>query len=162
MNKVKAMQTIERLLKTDFKYIYKKENLDFFELNLTFQMDSNTHELQTNIKFLDEWFDVLAFISPSVLKVGSGCYWEAIQTVNHVNWYTKGAGRFYVDAYGDLAYSLRINYDFLEKEPNLVIKNINETIDFYSDLFIPFLDVCLGKKTFNEAKQFIDSMWGVK
>lgn len=71
-------------------------------------------------------------------------------------------GRFYVDAYGDLAYSLRISYDFLEKEPNLAIRNIEEAIGFYSDLLIPFLDVYLGKKIFNEAKQFINDIWGIK
>lgn len=46
MNKIEAMQTVENLLKKNFKYLYKKEKLNIFELHLSFQMDSNTHELQ--------------------------------------------------------------------------------------------------------------------
>ena len=46
MNKIEAMQTVENLLKKNFKYLYKKEKMNIFELHLSFQMDSNTHELQ--------------------------------------------------------------------------------------------------------------------
>ena len=49
MNKIEAMQTVENLLKKNFKYLYKKEKLNIFELHLSFQMDSNTHELQTSV-----------------------------------------------------------------------------------------------------------------
>lgn len=35
MNKVKAIQTIERLLKTNFKYIYKKEKTLGVEPNIS-------------------------------------------------------------------------------------------------------------------------------
>ena len=51
MNKIEAMQTVENLLKKNFKYLYKKEKLNIFELHLSFQMDSNTHELQQALNF---------------------------------------------------------------------------------------------------------------
>ena len=160
MNRAKAMQTVEELLKKDFKYLCKKEKLNIFELHLSFQMDSNSHELQSSMDFQENWLNVLTFISPTALKIGSDAYWQALLIVNYVNWYTKSAGRFYIDSYGDLAYSLRINYDFLDKEPHMAIKEIEAAIDYYADLFIPFLDVCLGTKSFNDTKIFIDDMWG--
>lgn len=160
MNRTKAVQTVESMLKKDFKYLYKKEKLNLFELHLSFQMDCKTHELQSSMDFQEKWLDILTFISPTVLKIGSDAYWQAMQTVNLVNWYTKAAGRFYIDTNGDLAYSLRINYDFLEKEPYMAIKEIEAAIDYYADLFVPFLDVCLGKKTYIDVKKFIDEMWG--
>ena len=154
------MQTVESLLKKDFKYLCKKEKLNLFELHLSFQMGSNTHGLQSSINFEENWIDVLTFISPTVLKVKSDYYCHAIQTVNYVNWYTKGAGRFYIDEYGDLAYSFRTNYDLLEKDSPIVIKELETTIAYYSDLFNLFLDVCLGRKSFNDFRQSIDEMWG--
>ncbi|HFI0250425.1 TPA: hypothetical protein ACGO6U_000936 [Streptococcus suis] len=162
MNRTEAMQTVESLLKNNFKYLYKKEKLNIFELHLSFQMDSKTHELQTSMDFKDTWVDILTFISPTALKVGSDEYYEVLKTVNYVNWYTKANGRFHVDTYGDLAYSLRIKYDFLEAEPHMAINEIETAIDYYADLFVPLLDVCLGKKSFNDAKTFIDEMWGDK
>ena len=160
MNRAKAMQIVESLLKKNFKYLYKKEKLNIFELHLTFQMECKTHELQTSMEFQDAWVDILTFISPTTLKIESDEYYEVLKTVNYVNCYTKANGRFYVDTYGDLAYSLRIKYDFLDAEPHMAISEIEATIDYYADLFIPLLDVCLGKKSFNDAKVFIDEMWG--
>jgi tetratricopeptide (TPR) repeat protein len=159
MNRAKAILTVEKLLKKKFKYLCKKEKINIFELHLFFRMASNTHELQSSMKFREKWLDILAFISPTALMVGSDNYWKAIQTVNYVNWYMKGSGRFYVDSYGDLVYSLRINYDFLEGQPDMAIKEIETAIDYYSDLFNSFLDVCLGLKDFDEAKTFIDDLW---
>ena len=94
------------------------------------------------------------------MEIESDEYNEALKTVNYINWNIKSNGRFYVDTYGDLAYSLRIKYDFLGAEPHMAINEIEVAIDYYSDLFIPLLDVCLGKKIFNDAKVFIDEMWG--
>lgn len=67
------MQSVENLLKKDFKYLCKKDILNLFELHLSFQMDSNTHGLQSRIDFQEKLVDVLTFISPTVLKQkGSG------------------------------------------------------------------------------------------
>lgn len=57
MTRTEAMQTVESLLKNNFKYLYKKEKLNIFELHLSFQMDSKTHELQTSMDFKDTWVD---------------------------------------------------------------------------------------------------------
>jgi len=160
MNKIEALKTVDSLLKNNFKYLYKKEKLNIFELHLSFQMDSKTHELQTSMNFEDDWLDILTFISPTAMEIESDEYNEALKTVNYINWNIKSNGRFYVDTYGDLAYSLRIKYDFLGAEPHMAINEIEVAIDYYSDLFIPLLDVCLGKKIFNDAKVFIDEMWG--
>lgn len=160
MNRIEAMQTVESLLKNNFKYLFKKQKLNLFGLHLSFQMDCKTHELQASLDFQDTWVDILTFISPTVLEVGSDEYHEALKTANYVNWYIKANGRFYVDTYGDLAYSLRIKYDFLDAEPHMAISEIEAAIEYYSDLFIPLLDVCLGKKLFHDTKVFIDEMWG--
>ncbi len=39
-------------------------------------------------------------------------------------------------------------------------KEIECAIDYYADLFVPLLNVCQGKTSFNDTKQFIDNMWG--
>lgn len=159
MHRIEAMKTVESLMKNNFKYLYKKEKLNIFELHFTFQMDSKTHELQMSMDFQDTWVDILTFISPTALKVGSDEYHEVLRTVNYVNWFTKAYGHFYVDTYGDIAYSLRIKYDFLDVVPQMAIREIEAAVDYYSDLFILLLDICLGKKSFEDAKVFIDEMW---
>ena len=122
-------------------------------------MDSLTHELQVGIQFEDTFADVLAFISPTVLVVDSPEYLEAIKACNFINWWTKSFGRFYVDTYGDVAYSLRLKYDFIEREPDLAIKEIEAAIDYYADLFVPLLEVCLGKKKAKDIERYIDMIW---
>ncbi len=102
MTRAKAMQIVEKLLKKDFKYLCKECRLKIYTLHLSFLMDSQTHNLQANLDFQENWVDVLCFISPTELTVGSENYWQALQTVNYVNWYTKAAGRFYIDTYGDI------------------------------------------------------------
>ena len=83
-----------------------------------------------------------------------------MKTINYINWNIKSWGRLYVDDFGDIAYSLRINYDILNSIPQESIKEIEATVDYYSDLFIPLLDVSQGKKSFDETKLFINDMWG--
>jgi hypothetical protein len=109
--------------------------------------------------FQECWCDILCFISPTVLMADSENYWETLQTVNFINWNVKSWGRFYVDIYGDVAYSLRIDYDMLEKSPQMCAKEIECAVDFWSDLFIPLLNTCQGKAFFTETKQFIEAMW---
>ena len=155
------MQAVTNILQQDFKYLYKKVNTTIHTLHLTFQMDSKSHCLQMSFDFQERWCDILCFISPTVLTVDSENYWEALQTVNLINWNIKSRGRFYVDDFGDVAYSLRIDYDMLEKSPKMYAKEIECAVDFWSDLFIPMLNICQGKASFAEAKQFIEAMWGM-
>jgi hypothetical protein len=119
-------------------------------------MDSDTHELQASLDFQEDWVDVLIFISPTPLEVGTKNYWQASQTVNYVNCYCKAFGRFYIDLHGDLAYSLRFKYDFLEAEPHMVIAEIQVAIEYYIDLFATLLGVCLGKISFDKVRLLID------
>lgn len=160
MIKLKIMKQVDCLIKRNFKYLYKKEQANLMELHYTFKMDSLTHELQAGIQFEDSFADVLVFISPTALIVDSPEYLEAINACNYINWWAKIFGRFYVDEYGDLAYSLRFTYDFIEREPEITVKEIEAAIDFYADLFIPLLDVCLGKKTAKDIEKDINDIWG--
>lgn len=159
MTRARAMQAVTNILQQDFKYLYEKENTDIHTVHLTFQMDSRSHCLQMSFDFQERWCDILCFISPTVLTVGSENYWEALKTVNFINWNIKSWGRFYVDDFGDIAYSLRIYYDALEKTPQMCAKEIECAVDFWSDLFIPLLNVCQGKASFAETKRFIEAMW---
>ena len=160
MNKVSAMQAIDRILKEDFKYLYIRDRIDINTLHLTFQMDSKSHSLQMALTFREMWCDILCFISPTILTFCGDNYWEALQVVNYINWSVKLWGRYYIDTHGDLAYSLRLDYDVLEKIPYECTKEIECAIDYYADLFVPLLNVCQGKTSFNDTKQFIDYMWG--
>ncbi|MEX1031712.1 MAG: hypothetical protein WDZ91_16930 [Paenibacillaceae bacterium] len=160
MEIARTMETVEDILKHDFKYLYKKKRTGINAWHMTFFMDSKTHNLQLNFDFQEHFCDILSFISPPVLTIGSENYWEALQTVNYANCYAKAAGRFYIDSYGDLAYSHRLHYDVLESMPHKCAKEVEAAIDYYSDLFVAFLDVCQGKRKFEDTKQFIDDMWG--
>ena len=153
------LQRFFHRLKKNFKYLCKKEQANLTELHYTFQMDSNMYELQASIQFEDGFADVLVFISPTVLEVESTEYYEAIKACNFLNWWTKAFGRFYVDIYGDLAYSLRLKYDFIEKNPELTIEEIEVAIDYYADLFVPLLDVCLGKKNAKDIEKYVYAIW---
>ena len=157
---VSAMNFVENLLKNDFKYLYKKRKPNINTLHLIFVMDSKTHNLQMCLEFRDKWIDILSFISPTILNHDNDSYLETLKTINYINWNVKSWGRFYIDDFGDIAYSLRINYDILNSIPQESIKEIEATVDYYSDLFIPLLDVSQGKKSFDETKLFINDMWG--
>lgn len=160
MVKARAMTLIEQVLNKNFKYLYKKQNIDTNSWHLTFLMDSNTHNLQMSFKFYEEWCDILCFISPTVLNSLNDSYWETLQIVNYINWNIKSWGRFYIDSYGDLAYSLRIKYRVLRDMPEECFKEIECALDYYVDLFKPLLNVCQGKVSFEEAKLYIDNLWG--
>jgi ssRNA-specific RNase YbeY (16S rRNA maturation enzyme) len=82
MIKARAKQAVEDILNRDFKYLCKKQNDNNHNLHLTFLMDSQTHNLQMSFEFKEKWCDVLCFISPTILKVGSENYLEALLTVN--------------------------------------------------------------------------------
>lgn len=159
MEKIKMMKKVDSLIKTDFKYLYKKDQANLTELHYTFKMDSLTHELQASIQFEDSFADVLVFISPTSLVVDSPEYYEAIKSCNFINWWTKAFGRFYVDTYGDLAYSIRLSYDLINRVPDIAVKEIEVAIDYYADLFIPLLDVCLGKKVAKDIEKYVDVIW---
>lgn len=156
MTKIEAINFIENQLKQDFKYLCK---ININTIHLSFTMDSNTHSLQMSLAFQKKWVDILCFISPTILTCNNN-FWETLQTVNYINWNIKSWGRFYIDDFGDIAYSLWINYDILNSMPQESIKEIEATVDYYSDLFIPLLNVSQGNKTFDETKLFINDMWG--
>ena len=161
MGRIKAKQTISCYQKKDFKHLYQKQNNDINTWHFTFLMDSNTHNLQMSLEFQEKWVDILCFISPTILICNNNNnYWETLQAVNYINWNVKSWGRFYIDDFGDIAYSLRINYNTLNSMPQESIKEIETAVDYYSDLFIPLLNVAQGNKTFDETKLFINDMWG--
>lgn len=161
MIRIEAKQTIEHFINKDFKYLYQKQNIDINTWHFTFRMDSNTHNLQMSLEFQEKWVDILCFISPTILTCNNNNnFLETLQTVNYINWNVKSWGHFYIDDFGDIAYSLRINYDSLNSMPQESIKEIETTVDYYSDLFIPLLNVSQGSKTFDETKLFINDMWG--
>ena len=80
-------------------------------------MDSRKYELQSNMLFEENWVDILTFISPMVVKVGSEVYMDVLKIVNFINWVSKSTtGRMYLDDVGDIAYSLRFTYTKEQKE----------------------------------------------
>lgn len=82
-----------------------------------------------------------------------------LKIVNHINWNVKGIGRFYLDDYGDLAYSIRIQYEVLENITNFATTEIELAIDLYSDLLKIIYDVSSHKTDFKEGRRGIDLMW---
>lgn len=160
MNRNIAMKNINDYLKNDFKYLYhKKFQMNIHTIHLSFLMNS-THQLQMTLSFEDKWCDVLCFISPTVLQVGTDYYKQSLESVNYINMYTKANGRFYIDSLGDVAYSLRIDYDILDVIPHECMREIESILEYYMDVFEPLLKVCKGEMLANELKNYIDEIWG--
>lgn len=159
MNWMSAKNFIEDILKNKFKYLYMRKNLNISTIHLTFKMDSKSHNLQMSLRFEKKWCDILCFISPTVLTEDSKAYWQVLQTVNFLNWYIKSWGRFYIDDYNDLAYSLRLDYNVLEIMPDECAKEIEAAVDYYADLFNSFLKLCEGEESYNNIKDLIKNMW---
>ena len=112
--------------------------------------------------FEEKWVDILTFISPTAVKVDSGEYMEVLKTVNFINGASKSTtGRMYLDDYGDIAYSLRFTYDWLEKYPEIVIREYESAIQYYEDLFTLLLEVAENKIIFEDARDFIEQMWNL-
>lgn len=162
MTRAKAMRIMQEQLEKNFKYLYEPAKTQINELHLCFKMDSQKYELQTSMMFKPNWVDILTFISPTAVKVESAVYMEVLKTVNYINWASKSTtGRMYIDDYGDIAYSLRFTYDWLDKYPEIVIREYESAIQYYEDLFTLLLEVAENKKTFEEARDFIEQMWNL-
>lgn len=157
MTRAPAMKIIQAYLKDDFKYLYVENRTQIDEIHMTFQMDSPSYNLQGNLHFQENWLDVLIFISPRPVKVET--YGDVLQTVNYVNWYVKAAGRFYIDTYGDLAYSVRLKYEYLQNASLQIAQEIEAAVDYYVDLFPIFIQVCEGEITYKEAMEEIDRLY---
>lgn len=159
MNKLQAKTIVKKLLHNHFSYIFTEQAIDLLTLHLTFKMDSGTHSLQMSLSFQDNYCDILTFISPTVLKDESA-YIDTLKTVNEINWNTKAFGRFYIDDQNDIAYSLRMNYLFLEEMPDLFLYQITTAVKYYEDLFCLIIEVASGKKSYEYCRDFLNKMWG--
>lgn len=162
MNRTKAMVAMQQMLDKNFKYLYTLARTKINEIHLCFKMDSRKYELQSSMVFEEKWVDILTFISPTAVKVDSGEYMEVLKTVNFINGASKSTtGRMYLDDYGDIAYSLRFTYDWLEKYPEIVIREYESAIQYYEDLFTLLLEVAENKIIFEDARDFIEQMWNL-
>ena len=158
--RIKAKKQVNTMLHHHFKYLFVENAIDLNTIHLTFQMDSKSHNLQMTLRFTDKYCDVLCFISPRVLNEKYENF-DVLKTINTINWYIKSSGRFYIDDYNDIVYSLRLGYDILETMPDMFLAELETSIQYYEDLFVLILEVSSGKKTYCECKEFIDEMWGV-
>ena len=154
--KAKAMRQVKKYMQ-NFKYIYKKELLKIDLWHFTFQMDAGLPEIQMTIKFDEGFLDVLAFPHPIIVNENN--FYNLLRTINNINWNLKSLGRLYIDDYNDLAYSLRIKYNFLEKTGEILLEEIEFAIDIYSDLLKIIFDVSQGKMSYEVAKNEIDLIW---
>lgn len=159
MNRIQVRKQIEEMLQHKFKYIFVKNVIDLNIIHLTFKMDSKSHNLQMTLQFEENYCDILCFLSPTVLNEKSETYLDVLKTVNCINWHIKAWGRYYIDDYYDIAYSLRLSYDVLEAMPGKYLEQIEAAVEYYADLFVLLVNVCNGKTSFEEAKQYINDMW---
>ena len=162
MNRAKAMDTMQRMLDKNFNYLYTPAKTQINEMHLCFRMDSKKYELQSSMLFEENWVDILTFISPTAVIVESAEYAEVLKIINFINWASKSTtGRMYLDDVGDIAYSLRFTYEWLDKYPEIVIHEYEAAIQYYEDLFTLLLEIAEGKQDYNEAKSFIEMMWNL-
>ena len=159
MNKMKAKKKVENMLHNQFKYLFVENVIDLHTIHLTFKMDSKSYNLQMTLRFADTYCDILAFISPRVVYENN--YLNILKTINVINSYAKGCGKFYVyNDYSDIVYSLRLNYSLLEMKTELFLKEIELAVQYYEDVFTLILEVASGKKSFEACNNFIHEMWG--
>ncbi len=162
MTRARAMKIMQELLTKSFGYIYTLAKTQINEMHLCFQMGAMKYELQSSIIFQADWIDILTFISPTAVKVDSAAYMELLQTVNYINWLAKSTtGRMYIDSAGDLAYSQRFTYYWLDKYPDIVIHEYESAILYYEDLFTLLIEVAENKKIFEEVRDYIDQIWNL-
>ena len=161
MNKIKAMKTMNEIL-TNHKYIFLRQSLSIDKWHLTFKLDSIIYELQMTIDFEDTYVDILCFPHPTLLSQESANYIASLKTVNFLNWCVKGNGRFYIDDFLDLAYSLRIDYNTLYFLSHESAKQIESAIDYFSDIFQPLLNVCQGTASYLESRKHIETKWELR
>lgn len=159
MNKASAMKVVDVILKNEFKYLNIRQNISIDVLHLTFKMDSGTHNLQMTFRFDESYVDILCFVSPRMLTQDDEHYFEALRSINYINLHVKAWGRYYIDNYYDIAYSLRLDYNVLEIMPHECVKEIECAVDYYADLFILLINVCQGKISYEDTKEYIDAMW---
>ena len=159
MNRAKAIRVMHHLLTDEFKYIYESTKSRINEIHLFFDMDSK-YELQSSMMFENSWVDILTFISPTAVNARSAAYMEVLKTVNFINWSSKSAtGRMYLDNAGDIVISQRFVYDWLDKYPEIVIKEYESSIQYFEDLFTLLIDVAENRKSFKEAAEHMELMW---
>jgi len=156
MNKIKALRLMQNKIK-DLKYIYKKGILKMDLWHLTFEMDLGLPEIQMSIEFTDHYLDILAFPHPVI--VNDKNFDSLVKIINYINWDVKGVGRFYVDDNKDIAYSLRIKYEMLDKLTVFSLKEIEFAIDLYSDVLKILFDISTNKMSYEEGKKEIRLMW---
>ena len=94
-DRTEAKKRLTYLLHTDINYIFTETWLTPWKLHMSFKMDDRKYDLQMTIDFYDDYCDVMTFINPTALT--KEYYEETLNTVNYINWYVKGAGRFYID-----------------------------------------------------------------
>lgn len=154
--KAKAMRQVKKYMQ-NFKYIYKKELLEIDLWHFTFQMDAGLPEIQMTIEFDEGFLDVLAFPHPIIANDNN--LYNLLRTINNINWNLKSLGRLYIDDYSDLAYSLRIKYNVLEKIGERLLEEVEFSIDIYYDLLKIIFDVSQDKISYEAAKNEIDLIW---
>lgn len=152
-NRIEAKKRLTYLLHTDLNYIFTETWITPYELHLVFKMDDNKYELQMTIDFYNDYCDVLAFINPTVLT--NDYYEETLKTVNHINNYVKGNGRFNIDECRDIVYSLRLPNFMIENTPVAAIYEIHGAIYYFEDVFQLLIAVATGKKPYDECRDFI-------
>lgn len=133
VNKVKAKTVMDHLLRDDSKYIFSKKCLSIETWHLAFGVNYPLHELQMTLVFKDRYVDILCFPDPIILKPEYNIV--ALKMVNYINWNVKVNGRFYVDDYCDIAYSMRIDYNTLDLIPHECAKEIECAVENYIDVF---------------------------
>ena len=156
-NRIEAKKRLTYLLHTDLNYIFDEVWITPYKLHMTFKMDDNKYDLQITLDFYNDFVDVLAFINPTVLI--DDYYEETLKTVNnHINHYVKAEGRFYIDEYKDIVYSLRLPNSMIENTPVAAIHEIHGAIYYFEDVFQLLIAVATGKKSYDECHDFIAQM----
>ncbi len=156
-NRNEAKKRLTYLLHTDLNYIFEEVWITPYKLHMTFKMDDPKYDLQMTLDFYNDFVDVLAFINPTVLTAEN--YEKALKTVNYINHYVKAEGRFYIDEYKDIVYSLRLPNSMIENTPVAAIHEIHGAIYYFEDVFHLLIAVATGKKSYDECHDFIDKMW---
>ncbi|MFC6292262.1 hypothetical protein BHU61_00415 [Macrococcus epidermidis] len=128
-------------------------------IDIIYEINPNFVKIQTNIQFHEKYLDLLMFPTPCIVTD------EKVEDIklflNYVNRIIKSFGRFYLDEYNDIAYSLRIPYDFFNNNKERMMNELIDTpISFYMDINQILVAILIDLINVEEAEKKLNEVFG--
>ncbi|WP_414047660.1 hypothetical protein ACMGE7_01930 [Macrococcus equi] len=134
--------------------LYQKDSID-----IIYEISPRFAKIQANIQFREQYLDLLMFPTPTIVTDEKSVNIKLF--LNYVNRIMKSFGKFYLDEYNDIAYSLRIPYDVFENNKEKMMDElISIPLSFYTDIHQLLLRILLDLMSVEQAEKKYNEMCG--